>query len=250
MPDVLTEHERAAIAAYRGKVQRIPRGVSSEQVYVYDESAKKNSSGGLTIPGAHWKAERTRLWNVHMRGKRFQALKRRESGKPPVVAEPKPVLVMVTPAVEKPKPAPKVKAARKPRPKPTKMQAQRAAIAKREAKVRDMILARMTRPAIAAHLGISVPTVHGHIVALRERGELPPSLRDETTNLPAHLHRIFVALEGGGIVSPGVLMTVVYGGAIDARVLRMSVSNLAKRLAPKGYAVENVWGVGYRLVRA
>jgi biotin operon repressor len=248
MPDVLSEHERAAIAAYKGKVLEVPRGVSGEQSYVYDEAAKKNSSGGLTIPGAHWKAERKRLWSIAMRGQRFQSLKRRERGNPPVVAvKPEPVMVMVTPAVEKPKP--KVKAARKPRPKPTKMQAQRAAIAKREAKVRDMILARMTRPAIAANLGISIPTVHNHIVALRERGELPPSLRDETTDLPAHLYRIFVALDGGSIVSTAALMAVVYGGAIDARVLRMSVSNLAKRLAPKGYAVENVWGVGYRLVR-
>jgi hypothetical protein len=167
MPDVLSEHERAAIAAYKGKVQRIPRGVSSEQSYVYDEAAKKNSSGGLTIPGAHWKAERTRLWNVHMRGKRFQALKRRERAPD---RTPEPAMVMVTPprpdAVHKPKLKRKVK------PRATKMRAIKAVARKRQVKVLAMTLAGMSQTPIAKALGVSQTTISNDVIHLRKTGKL------------------------------------------------------------------------------
>lgn len=42
MPDVLTPEERAAIAAFpAGRIQRIPRGVSGLQAWVWDEKSER-----------------------------------------------------------------------------------------------------------------------------------------------------------------------------------------------------------------
>ena len=81
MPDVITAAERAAIDAYRGPVNRIPRGVSSEGTYSYDEAS--TASGGLVtgagITHREWLREQTKASHRRrIRSQQFYALRRRE----------------------------------------------------------------------------------------------------------------------------------------------------------------------------
>lgn len=151
MSDVLSEAERAAIAAFKGKVKRIPQG----------------QTGGTLTGGVHWKKQRDGVMRRMARDMKFKALKRRERA-----PEPKPgqQMVMVTP----PTTVVQVKKERKPRPAATKMKEIIAGCDERRARTRELMLSGMTRAAAAKALGISVGSVANDINALRARGELPP----------------------------------------------------------------------------
>jgi hypothetical protein len=83
MPDQLTSHERAAIAAYTGPVQRIPRGASSEITYQW-----KGGDHGFTASRGNSPRDRLAAnYRIRDRGIRMAALRQREingaSPKPP-----------------------------------------------------------------------------------------------------------------------------------------------------------------------
>ena len=167
MPDALTPHERAAIDAFpKSKVKRIQARTS-----------------GLTIEqvanGLHWRERGEISKRLHERAKRFMALKAREAqAKAEVKVEPAPALVMVTPPKVDPKPKPKAKP-KKPKAKAKRKApvhtAMRAAVKKRQGKVRLMILAGKTRPEVARALGVGATTIGNDIEALRAAGQLPPA---------------------------------------------------------------------------
>jgi hypothetical protein len=82
MADFITEAEREAIAAYSGPIQRIPRGVSAQTTYVYDE--KSTASGGLvssnrSMSHQEWLRERVKASHrARAKARAFDALRRRE----------------------------------------------------------------------------------------------------------------------------------------------------------------------------
>jgi hypothetical protein len=181
MPDVLTPAEQAAIAAYRGPVTIIPRGVSSEATYAYSETT--TASGGLassnrTMSHKAWLRERVKASHrARAKVRAFQALKRRETPAEVVETTTVQALVMVTPPLVTPTVKPKLKAARFriQKSRSTGAMARRTAAAlERQAVVRAMILDGQTRPAVAKALSLSWSTIGNDIAALRKRGELPP----------------------------------------------------------------------------
>jgi hypothetical protein len=181
MPDTLTPHELAAIAAYQGGVQRIPRGVSGEPEYRFD-AARHGDSFASLVGKRTAKDVRDASFRITTRNRRFAALRRREQDKTPQPVEcerVETVLVMVTPPKA---PEPKPKRARRERPVKTKRMAEKSAICRdREAKVREMFLAGTTRPAMARALGVSLGMIHKHMERLRREGSLPPARSPELT---------------------------------------------------------------------
>lgn len=235
MSDTLSVLMRELIAAFpEERVQRIPRGVSSEAGYSYVPGATKDADGHL-VGGQHWRAGAKVAVRQRARAKRFDALRRREAKthEPPVET---PGLVMLsgpTKAVEARRvratgalaakiadgaekqrrvlariregvdyniiaaelgisrsmvaeyarrlrqsgdlpPYVKPKAKPKPRLRPSVQEMQEDA-RKRQDCIREMILGGMTRPQIEAVTGKSKSTINNDILALRERGEIPPA---------------------------------------------------------------------------
>ena len=141
MPDALTDHDRAAIAAYRGKVKKIP----ARQSGITDETyrwipGKSADADGFVIGGTHWKKQRDGFMRRRSRDMRFQALKRRE-----------------------------VKADIPPTPR----EAQNDAIALRRDAVRQLTFAGLLQTEIAERLGANVNTISWDVAQMRKAGDFP-----------------------------------------------------------------------------
>jgi DNA-binding CsgD family transcriptional regulator len=137
MPDVITDAERAAIAAYKGNrdwsdvVTHIPRGVSGYADQPWN-------------PG-NWKVRHGIAKSRFFRERAFVALKARE------------VAPQVTPAM-------------------TTRQQQYAVMAARQAEVLKMVLEGVIYAEIAAKLGVHVCTVQADVAVMRKAGGFPSIL--------------------------------------------------------------------------
>lgn len=173
MADVLREAEKAAIAAFRGEITRVPRGASGEAYFVYDEKA--TTSGGLVASEPmHARDQLKRKYRIRDRGVKFQALRRREEGGPSEASPPPVVAPLSDPAVlVKP-----MKLKRKVKPPSRK-----DIIAKRRSRVAELYRQDLTLDEIAAKLRVSDYTVTHDVRALKEAGVI--ASRDPVRREPA-----------------------------------------------------------------
>jgi hypothetical protein len=135
MPDVITDHERAAIAAYTGPVQRIPRGVSSEITYQW-------RSGDHAFDASRGNSPRDRLaanYRIRDRGIRMAALRQRE-----IAGAPAPRVMITNDALQA-----------------------------RRAEVRRLTLQGLLQVQIAERLGVQACVIAYDVRVMRKSGGFP-----------------------------------------------------------------------------
>lgn len=171
MSDTLSVLMRELIAAFpEERVQRIPRGVSSEAGYTYVPGATRDADGHLS-GGQHWRAGAKVAVKSRARAMRFQALARRETKAP---AEERGLVMLSGPTVEPERRPAKPKRVRPSRATGTlALRDQRAA--ERRERVLAMILAGHSWGETRRALGLGRSTMANDMEALRRDGKLPPA---------------------------------------------------------------------------